>query len=374
MIKKVLFFICFLSITILFSQNPVLSTQSKVSVFTCGKGAELYSTFGHTAIRIKDSINHLDVVYNYGAFDFRTENFYLKFVKGDLQYFMIATSYEEFIYEYQYDNREVIEQTLDFTLDKKQQLFERLNASLLSEEKSYTYKFIDKNCTTMVVDKIDETIGKPIIQKVDDKSISYRTVLYPYFEDHFWYKFGINIIFGERTDRKAEQLFLPIELLNSLDQLKIDGKLLVVEKTTVVKGKDFKAPFSFFNSIYCVVLFVLLIVISNKKRVFLTYLFILGLLGLFLSLVGFYSLHREVLWNYNVLLFNPIYLALPFLNRNWKKWAIAICGLLLLVYGIVMISKPHLILMLPFMVSIVYILWQLIVKYNLLSSKKHYRT
>lgn len=370
MTKKVLFLLYFLSITSLFSQNPVLSDKAKVSVFTCGKGAQLYSTFGHTAIRIKDSINNLDVVYNYGAFDFKTENFYLKFVKGDLQYFMIATSYEEFIYEYQYDNREVIEQTLDFTLDKKQQLFERLNASLLSEDKSYTYKFIDKNCTTMVVDKIDETIEKSIIQKVDDKSISYRTVLYPYFEDHFWYKLGINAIFGERVDRKAEQLFLPNELLNSLDKLKIDGKPIVIEKTTVVKGQNYKAPFSFMNSIYCVALVLLLIVLSNKKQVYLSYLFILGMLGLFFSLVGFYSLHREILWNYNVLLFNPMYLAFPFLNRNWKKWFIAICGLLLLIYSIVMVSKPHLILMLPFIISVAYILRKLVIKYHLLSSKK----
>ena len=370
MAKKLLLFIFLYSSVTLFAQNLMLSTKAKVSVFTCGKGTELYSTFGHTAIRIKDSVNSLDVVYNYGAFDFKTENFYLKFVKGDLQYFMIATSYEEFIYEYQYDNREVIEQTLNFTPFQKQQLFEQLNASLLSEDKSYTYKFIDKNCTTMVADKIDETIGKPIIQKVDDKSISYRTVLYPYFEDHFWYKFGINIIFGERTDKKAEQLFLPIELLNSLDELKIDGKPLVIEKTTVVIGQNQKAPFSFFNSIYCVALAVLLIVISNKKQVFLIYLFTLGLLGLFLSLVGLYSLHREVLWNYNVLLFNPMYVVLPFLNRNWKKKLIVLCGLLLGVYIVVMLSKPHFTLMLPFIISIAYIVVKLFYKNKLLSSIK----
>ena len=370
MAKKILLFFFSLNATLFFSQNPVLSDNSKVSVFTCGKGAELYSTFGHTAIRIKDSINNLDVVYNYGAFDFRTENFYLKFVKGDLQYFMVATSYEEFIYEYQYDNREVIEQTLNFTLNQKQQLFERLNASLFSDDKSYTYKFIDKNCTIMVANKINEALGKNLIQKVDNKSISYRTVLYPYFEDHFWYKLGINIIFGKRVDAKAEQLFLPVELLNSLDKLRINGKPFVIEKNTIVKGQDFKTTFSFFNSIYCIALVVLLIIVSNKNQVFLTYLFVLGLLGLFLSLVGFYSLHREVLWNYNVLLFNPIYLALPFFNLNWKKWSIAICGFLLLVYSIVMTTKPHLILMLPFIVSVAYILRKLVIKYQLLSSKK----
>ena len=102
MIKKLRYFLLLLSFFTSFSQSPNLSKDAVVSVLTCGKGNELYTVFGHTAIRIKDSINNLDVVYNYGAFDFRVENFYLKFVKGDLQYFMNASSFDEFIYEYQH--------------------------------------------------------------------------------------------------------------------------------------------------------------------------------------------------------------------------------------------------------------------------------
>ncbi|WP_395044862.1 DUF4105 domain-containing protein, partial [Flavobacterium sp.] len=236
---KKLLFISFLFFQLIsFAQNPSLSENASVSIFTCGRGNELYSTFGHTAIRIKDSINNLDVVYNYGAFDFRTENFYLKFVKGDLQYYINATSYEDFILEYLNDGREVVEQTLNFKLSKKQELFEILNASLFSDERSYTYKFIDRNCTTMVVEKVNKIIGKPLIQKVDDTSISYRRLLYPYFEDHFWYKLGINIIFGAKTDYKAEKLFLPIELLNSLDKAVVDGKPIVIKKEIIVKGNE----------------------------------------------------------------------------------------------------------------------------------------
>ncbi len=360
MIKKLFLLLLLLCCSAVFSQSLMLSDKATVSVFTCGKGSELYSTFGHTALRIKDDTNSLDVVYNYGAFDFRTENFYLKFVKGDLQYFMNVSSYQEFIYEYQYDNREVIEQVLNLTFYQKQALFDRLNTDNNSaEDKFYTYKFIDKNCTTMVADKINETLGKPMIQKVDDKTISYRTVLYPYFEDFFWNKLGINIIFGQRTDEKAEQLFLPIELLHSLDQAKIKGKPLVLKKETIVTGNQPKMPFSFLNSIYFIALLLLVIALSNNRVVFFTYLFVLGLLGLFLSLVGFYSLHREVLWNYNVLLFNPLYLILPFLNTNWRKKLIYAIAVLLLVYVLMMLSKPHLVLMLPFIAANGYILWKL---------------
>jgi len=349
MLKKILFFFFVLSQT--FAQNPTLTEQATVSIFTCGRGEQLYSTFGHTAIRIKDPNTNLDVVYNYGAFDFSTEHFYLKFVKGDLQYFIIATSYTEFIYEYQYDGREVIEQTLNFPLVKKQELFERLNASLLSEERNYTYKFIDQNCTTMVVDKVNQTYGNNLIQKVDDKTISYREVLYPYFDNYFWYNLGINVIFGAKTDKKAEQLFLPIELLHSLDQAKIDGKPIVVKKETLVQAVSKSHSFSFVNSIYFVALLLLLLLLTRKNWVYKSYLFVCGLMGLFLCVVGFYSLHQEVSWNYNALLFNPLFILLPFLKWSAARKVLYICLGLLAIYLVVVITKPYLLLMVPFLIT-----------------------
>ncbi|MBL7885131.1 MAG: DUF4105 domain-containing protein [Flavobacterium sp.] len=360
MAKKLLYFFCFLFSLNAFSQAPVLSENATVSVFTCGRGEQLYSTFGHTAIRIKDEANQLDVVYNYGAFDFNTENFYFKFVKGDLQYFIVATSFQEFIYEYQYDNREVIEQTLNFSKEKKQALFERLNASLFSEERSYTYKFIDRNCTTMVTDKINQTIGALAIKKVDDTSITYREVLYPYFGNYFWYNLGINIIFGAKTDQKAEQLFLPIELLHSLDKAQVNGKPLVLKKQTLVPEVKKSHAFSFVNSIYFVALILLVLVVLRKTFVYKTYLFIAGILGLFLCLVGLYSLHQEVLWNYNALLFNPLFLVLPFFKNEKLKKLLWICFGLLAIYLIIIVTKPYLVLMIPFIATHLVILYQLL--------------
>ena len=357
MIKRLfLLFLIFYG-SIFYSQNNKLSTQSKVSVFTCGRGEELYTAFGHTAIRIQDPVNHLDIVYNYGAFDFRTSNFYLKFVKGDLQYFINATTYNDFIDEYSYTNRQVIEQTLNFSLQKKQILFDKLNQSLFSEDKYYTYKFIDRNCTTMVADKINEALGVKLIQKVPNTSDNtYREILYPYFENHFYYKLGINIIFGSRVDQEAKQLFLPIELMNSLDRIEISGKKLVEKKEVLIKGNSEKSDFSFFYSIYCVIPVLLLLLFLNNKKIVIIYLFVLGLLGLFLSLVGLYSLHKELLWNYNILLFNPLFLILPFLKNMWYKRILIILLIQMGIYLFIIITKPHFILMLPFILSTTYIL------------------
>ena len=210
MIKKLLLFFVLISLQSGLAQNAVLSNNSKVSVLTCGSGSELYSAFGHTALRIQDASQGLDVVYNYGTFDFRTEHFYLKFIKGDLNYFVSASNFTDFIAEYQFDQRNVVEQIITLDQAQKQKLFDQLNTSLFSDEKYYTYKFIDRNCTTMVAEKINGLLGQAQIQKVDDKTISYRTLLYPYFENYFWYKLGINIVFGAKTDADAEKLLIII--------------------------------------------------------------------------------------------------------------------------------------------------------------------
>ena len=360
MVRKILYFLFLFTQFSLIGQVNKLSNDASVSIFTCGRGDQLYSTFGHTAIRIKDPANYYDAVFNYGAFDFNVENFYLKFVKGDLQYFIIATSYDDFVYEYEYDKREVVEQTLNLSLEKKQELLELLVHSLSSDERSYTYKFIDRNCTTKVVDKINESIGKSILQKVDDKSISYRQLFYPYFDNYFWYKLGINIIFGAKTDAKAEKLFLPVELMHSLDKAGVDGKPLVSKKEILVKGSELKSEFSFVNSIFIIILFLFTIVITRKRWVYFSYLFTIGLLGLFFCLVGLYSFHQELLWNYNALLFNPLFLFLPFLKGNWFKNIITASLAMSVIYIGFMIGKPHLPLMVPFILANGFVLIKLL--------------
>ena len=68
--KTVLIVLLIVFINTSFGQNILLSKSARASIITCDTGNETYSLFGHTAIRITDVENNLDVVYNYGAFDF----------------------------------------------------------------------------------------------------------------------------------------------------------------------------------------------------------------------------------------------------------------------------------------------------------------
>ena len=353
--KKIFAFFLILFSISNYSQSSSLSEASTVSIITCGTGNESYSLYGHTGIRIKDSLRGIDIVYNYGAFDFEAPNFILRFVKCDLQYFVTTNSFRDFEYNYRYENRSIYEQELNLPLEKKQELYQNLNSSLFSDERFYTYKFIDRNCTTMVIDKINEILEKKIITTIKPVAISYRDILYPYAENHYFEKLGINIIFGEKVDRSAETLFLPLELHSVLKTSQYNGKELVKKNKTVFEAEETNFKPSLLNSPYLIILLLALIVFINNKKIISIYLSIIALLGIFLSLVGFYSFHEEVLWNYNVFLFNPLLLVFVYTIYKRSSKTIITWGKINLVciiaHLLLIINKVDLMLFLPFTVA-----------------------
>jgi hypothetical protein len=350
--RKIMFLLLVFNVS--FGQNLPLSKEARISVLTCGLGNESYSFFGHTAIRVADPANNIDVVYNYGAFDFRTPNFVAKFAKGDLQYFIIAHSYTDFINEYNYEKRSVYEQELLIPQDAKQKLFDNLNTTLLSEDRYYTYKFIDKNCTSMVVDIINKSLNKKVITKKEDTDKTYRSILFPYFDGHFYEKLGTSIIFGTKVDQLGTKIFLPFELKNSLEKT-IFQHHAFVDKSKTILNFEKETPASWWNNIYSYIILLSFIILMNKKFIDKIYLFILSLIGIFFVSMGFYSFHHELATNYNVLLFSPLLLFLiVFSAVNNKRWTykFAILHLiLLLIYTLFIINKAHFFIVLPLIIT-----------------------
>ncbi|WP_136669303.1 DUF4105 domain-containing protein [Flavobacterium sp. H122] len=355
MIKKLISILVLLQSFYSFSQIPNLSEKAVLSILTVGTAEESHTLYGHTALRVKDSISGFDVVYNYGMFDFTTPNFLLKFTKGDLQYYAAVYPYSQFEYSYQDENRSIYEQKLHLTQTEKQQLFEKLNHSVFSEEKFYTYKFIDRNCTTKVIDIVNEVLKDKPIQNTLHKNESYREVLYGYQKNLFYLNFGINIIFGHRPDKQAKALFLPLDLMKVLETCKHNGKPLAGNPEALFTAQRPEKSFSFLNSVFPLSILLLLIIVLNKKWLTNIYLSVLSLTGLFLFTVSLYSEHREVLWNYNILLFNPLYLVFVYHSiknntASLKKWSL-VCLLFLAVYALYMFTKIHLAIVSPILIA-----------------------
>lgn len=366
-IRKFVFLFLLLSATFGFSQQK-LSDQTTISVLTCGLGNEMYSLFGHTAIRIYDPAQNLDMVYNYGAFDFETPNFVMRFSKGDLQYFVTSDTFSDFLVAYDYEQRSVWEQQIAMTSDQQQRLYDELNATMNSDRKFYTYKFIDRNCTTMVVDLLNRIYGVNVITKIDSEQQTFREVLYPYFDNHFYEQLGTSIIFGKKVDDLAQHIFLPNELLESIDKSTFHDKPLLIQGKTWLKFDVPAAEGIWWNNWISYLLVLILIIIANSRIVTSVYLFVVSAIGLFFSIAGLYSFHEELAWNYNVLLFNPILFVAVYsiLRRNLKLTQliakIYIFGLL--IYIGIMLNKIHLLIVTPLIVTNAFLLGRYILLYR----------
>ena len=118
--KKIIFLFIISSLISIKGIGLTLSPETEVSILTCAPGNELYSLFGHTAIRINDPRHQIDRVYNYGTFDFSTPHFYLKYARGLLPYQLTVQKFSHFIYNYQLEERTVYAQTIRLDSLEKQ--------------------------------------------------------------------------------------------------------------------------------------------------------------------------------------------------------------------------------------------------------------
>ena len=121
--RKILLLVLIICFKMSFAQSDT-SSRLQISLVTCAPGNELYSIFGHTAIRIFDSANGSDVFYNYGTFDFDDPNFLAKFVRGKLDYYLSVESANDFFTTYQREQRTVTEQVLVLSLQEKKSILQ----------------------------------------------------------------------------------------------------------------------------------------------------------------------------------------------------------------------------------------------------------
>ena len=220
--------------------------SAKCSLLTCSAGEEIYSLFGHTALRYEDPARGIDVVFNYGMFSFRVPHFALRFALGETDYQLGVTEFSRFAAEYQWDERDVWQQTLNLTSREKQRLWEALTENYRPENRTYRYNFFYDNCATRPRDRIEACVdGRVEYAAAQDSTATvctWRDLLHRYTEGHPWARFGIDLCIGSRADKPAsyrEQMFVPFYLQQYLRGACIvseqgDRRPLVGEEVKVV--------------------------------------------------------------------------------------------------------------------------------------------
>lgn len=337
--KKIL--LLFLLLMSLALNAQVLSDSATASVLTCGAGEDFYTSFGHSAIRITDPVKGLDLVYNYGTFDFGTPHFYWKFMRGQLDYQLSRTSYAEFIDEYEWYSRPVSEQHLTFESGQVQNLFLLLETNYLPEYRHYRYDFLRDNCATRVRDIVYSAWAQDTVLQRTAEPRSYRQLLATCLKDSMeWWHLGIDLLFGLPTDHRCsapERMFLPAEMEAELAQCTTTGiwtapAIVEPSHALLTKGRTpLKASFP------PVVAFALLLAViavltvcahrfSFKPVVFNVIdrvLFIVaGLCGLFLCFMWFGTDHWCTQWNLNILWLSPLLILIAIRLGRSPRWAL----------------------------------------------------
>ena len=169
---------------------------------------------------------------------------------------------------------------------------------------------------------------------------------------NFYMKLGIQLIFGAKVDEPAARLFLPYEFKDAISATKVNGNKIEKSNSKILQVSKPEIPFNWLNSIYSLITALFIFVLLNKKWIKISYFIFAGLLGLFFSLVGLYSLHEEILWNYNILLFNPLLLVFAWYYKKENRDKTLLFGkiilAMLLVYLAYMTTKIHLEIVWPF--------------------------
>lgn len=366
--ERALFALFFLLIFFQYANAQESLATTQISLLTSSPGAELYNTFGHSAIRIYDRVRGVDYVYNYGTFDFEAPNFYLNFTRGKLDYMLSIGSMKNLIYGFKLENRLVVEQVLNLDDQQKKVLIDLLEENYQPDNRYYKYDFFFDNCATRIRDIMVQAYADDFKyhypEEWENSELTFRNLLDLYLDDNQWSDFGIDIALGLPTDditSPKDYMFLPDYLSEAFGKATIvrDGKevpftlgsKVILSKEDIEPEIFFISPIRMTWALFVIALIICIYSIRNNKKIRwfdVIYFSVIGLVGWVVFLLWFATDHIATKDNLNLLWAVPIYLPLFFywnkISGFIKKWIILILGainLLLLLFWSVFPQNYH---------------------------------
>lgn len=334
-----------------------------VSLITCQPSAnEIYSLYGHTAIRFVNREMGIDLAANWGIFSMNQRGFLWRFLMGTALYTMELQPYDAFCRLYANEHRGIIEQQLNLTPQEKLSFAEALQVNNLPLNRDYPYDFLFDNCSTRARNILLKCINGQVQYKdgsaashhspLTTHHMSFRQLIHLYTDGHPWAQFGNDMLMGVTADRKAsptEAQFLPELLMKDFSHATVQGnggamRPLVKETKGVVPyfqqtvDEGFPLPpRSCFLIFLALTIAITLVELYARKHFWLydALLMLACSLSGMLLFVMVFSKHPTVSLNLQLLLFNPLPLFFIWRmirrsrshrrDRQYAFWIILIC-------------------------------------------------
>jgi len=296
----------------------------ELSLLTCQPHEEIYSLYGHTALRYQNLKNKEDIVFNYGVFNYKKPYFMLRFMFGLTDYELGIAPFDGFCAYYKRWGSMIVEQKLNLTKEEKLKVQQALAENLKPENRTYRYNFFYDNCSTRPRNILENHLtGRIVYEPRKDYEPSFREIIHQYNANHPWMAMGIDLLLGVKADLKTsqrEQEFLPDNLLTDFDNARIlnpDGsyRQLVKERKAVVVGgaqvieQDFPLSPTACALVMLVISLVIIALEWKRKACYYWWdallMLLQGLAGIILTLMLF-SQHPTTSTNLQVLLLNPL--------------------------------------------------------------------
>ncbi len=304
----------------------------KITLITETPGAELYSVYGHTAFRIRESETGKDYIFHYGLFDFNAPGFYTNFLKGILKYKMGGQYFSSLYRTSEEEGRGLYEQELNLDSSETMQLYNILHENYKRENRAYLYDFLYENCSTKPRDLLEKLWGSRLKYPDSFPKKTYRQVLSEHQRVLPWIDYGIDLIIGSEVDKEIgirDQAFLPEYLKKALSAASLDGqKAVFKERELIVPSLQrtvyfYQRPVFYFLLLFLLELFIFIYVLrSGVKRWIrlydMTFYTLISLMSIFIMLLWWGTDHHITKHNWNLLWLNPLYLILT--TAGWIGW------------------------------------------------------
>ena len=301
-----------------------------------GPGDVLFFWWGHIGLVVEDNQTGRARFFDWGIFDWESENFLVNFAFGRLYYYCAVVPAELYYNALLSTNRDISLYTLNLPMDKKLEIIRFAENNVLPENRIYNYHHFRDNCATRIRDIIDMAVDGQF-SSVFENTPS-RFTLRQQVRRHTWqspfFDWFLSFLMGQDIDRPIsawEDMFLPSEIILRAMDFEYTGEdgitrplISAAETMNRSQGRpivlDEPRPLWPILLVFSVMVSLLLFIFFAKGKTLKHYRKFLGsiicLLGLFFGIAGsilffmtFFTAHDYTYNNSNVIFINPLMLA-----------------------------------------------------------------
>ncbi|QDH69403.1 lipoprotein N-acyltransferase Lnb domain-containing protein [Marilutibacter alkalisoli] len=142
----------------------------RIGIVTMQPGEIFFERFGHNAVLVEDPRTGEALSYNYGFFDPDEPDFITRFMRGDMQYQLVALPFARDLAYYERVGRGASIQWLDLSAGQARNLADALASNARPENARYRYDYFLDNCSTRVRDAIDLALDGGLQRQLEGRS------------------------------------------------------------------------------------------------------------------------------------------------------------------------------------------------------------